>query len=179
MPETLTTTLPLRYMATGAVGDAPSHMKSIRLLVVGQIKTAWFREAAAHYLTALRRHIPAEEIVVRDGKAEQPLRRKAEEGQALLARLTPRDFFVVCDEGGRSLASRDLAGWLRRQLEDPGRQPVFVVGGPHGLPPEVLARADMVLALGPGTLPHELARVVLYEQLYRAATILVGAPYHH
>ena len=154
-------------------------MKSIRLLVVGQIKTAWFREAAAHYLTALRRHIPAEEIVVRDGKAEQPLRRKAEEGQALLARLTPRDFFVVCDEGGRSLASRDLAGWLRRQLEDPGRQPVFVVGGPHGLPPEVLARADMVLALGPGTLPHELARVVLYEQLYRAATILVGAHYHH
>jgi len=154
-------------------------MKSLRLLVIGQIKTSWFREAAVHYLTALRRHLPAEELVLRDGKAAQPQRRQVEEGQAVLARVGARDFLVACDEGGRSMASRDLAAWLRRLIEDPGRQPTFVVGGPHGLAPEVLARADAVLALGPGTLPHELARVVLYEQLYRAATILVGAPYHH
>ena len=154
-------------------------MKSIRLLVIGQIKAVWFREAAAHYLTALRRHLPTEEVIVRDGKASQPLRQKAEEGQTLLTKLTARDYLVVCDEGGRSMASRDLAEWLRRRIEDPGRQPAFVMGGPHGLAPEVLARADMTLAFGPGTLPHELARVVLYEQLYRAASILAGSPYHH
>jgi 23S rRNA (pseudouridine1915-N3)-methyltransferase len=154
-------------------------MKSIRLLVVGAVKAPWFREAASHYLTALRRHVPAEEIVLRDGKASDRERRMAEEGRAILAKLGPRDLLVVLDEGGRSLASRDLADRLGHLLEDPGRRPCFVVGGAFGLAPEVLARADLTLALGPGTLPHELARVVLYEQLYRATTILAGAPYHH
>lgn len=154
-------------------------MKTIRLLVVGAAKAPWFREAASHYLTALRRHVPVEEVVLRDGKASDRERRMAEEGRAILAKLGPRDLLVVLDENGRSLASRELASRLGQLLEDPGRRPCFVVGGAFGLPPEVLARADLTLALGPETLPHELARVVLYEQLYRASSILAGAPYHH
>lgn len=154
-------------------------MKTIRLLVLGAVKAPWFREAASHYLTALRRHVPVEEVVLRDGKASDRERRMAEEGRAILAKLGPRDLLVVLDEGGRSFPSRDLAAKLGQLLEDPGRRPCFVVGGAFGLAPEVLARADLTLALGPGTLPHELARVVLYEQLYRATTILAGAPYHH
>ena len=154
-------------------------MKPIRLIVVGQAKAPFFRDAAAHYLEALRRYLPTEEIVVRDGKASDPERRKAEEGKAILARLASRDALVALDEGGRSFPSRELAGKLRAFVEDPGRVPCFVVGGAFGLDPAVLARAAMTLALGPGTLPHELARVVLYEQLYRAAAINAGAPYHH
>jgi 23S rRNA (pseudouridine1915-N3)-methyltransferase len=154
-------------------------MKPVRLLVVGAAKAPWFRDAAAHYLTALRRYLPAEEVVVRDGKASEAARRKTEEGKALLGKIGSRDFLVVLDEGGASLTSRALAGRLRTMVEDPGRAPAFVVGGAFGLSPEILARADMTLALGPGTLPHELARVVLYEQLYRAAAINAGAPYHH
>lgn len=154
-------------------------MKSIRLLVVGQAKAPWCKEACAHYLEALRRHLPAEEVVVRDGHAADPGRRMAEEGQAILARLGPRDLPVVLTEEGRSLASRDLAARLRAWIEDPGRRPCCIIGGAFGLSPEVRARAAFSLALGPGTLPHELARVVLYEQLYRAATILAGTPYHH
>uniref|UniRef100_I2Q1P4 Ribosomal RNA large subunit methyltransferase H n=1 Tax=Desulfovibrio sp. U5L TaxID=596152 RepID=I2Q1P4_9BACT len=154
-------------------------MKPVRLLVVGAAKAPWFRAAAAHYLTALRRYLPAEEVVVRDGKAAEAARRKIEEGKTLLGKIGARDFLVVLDEAGTSLTSRALAGRLRTMVEDPGRAPSFVVGGAFGLSPEVLARADMTLALGPGTLPHELARVVLYEQLYRAAAINAGAPYHH
>ena len=154
-------------------------MKAIRLIVVGQARAAYFRKAAAHYLTALGRYVPAEEIVVRDGKSSDPARRKAEETKTILSRLAPRDFLVVLDEGGRSLPSRELAVRLRTWLDDPGRTPCFVVGGAFGLAPEILTRADVTLALGPGTLPHELARVVLYEQLYRAAAIGAGAPYHH
>ena len=154
-------------------------MKTIRLLVVGAAKAPRLREAASHYLTALRRHVPVEEVVLRDGKASDRERRMAEEGRAILAKLGPRDLLVVLDDNGRSLASRELASRLGQLLEDPGRRPCFVVGGAFGLPPEVLARADLTLALGPGTLPHELARVVLYEQLYRASSILAGAPYHH
>lgn len=154
-------------------------MKPVRLLVVGAAKAPYFRDAAAHYLSALRRYLPAEEILVRDGKASDADRRKIEEGKALLAKITARDFLVVLDEGGASLPSRTLSDRLRALVEDPGRAPCFVIGGAFGLAPEVLARADMTLALGPGTLPHELARVVLYEQLYRAAAISAGAPYHH
>lgn len=154
-------------------------MKSLRLLVVGQAKAVFFRDAAAHYLTALRRYLPAEEVIVRDGKSADPERRKAEEGKAILGRLGPKDHLVVLDESGRSLASRQLAAKLTGWVEDPGRAPCFVIGGAFGLSPDVLARADTTLALGPGTLPHELARVVLYEQLYRAAAINAGAPYHH
>jgi 23S rRNA (pseudouridine1915-N3)-methyltransferase len=154
-------------------------MKNLRLLVVGPVKAPWFREAATHYLSALCRHVTAEEVVVRDGKGAEPARRLAEEGRAILSKLGPRDYLIVLDERGRSLASRALADRLGQLFEDPGRRPCFVVGGAFGLAPDVLARADWTLALGPGTLPHELARVVLYEQLYRAATILAGTPYHH
>ncbi len=154
-------------------------MKPIRLYVVGSAKAPFLRDAAAHYLTALRRYLPAEEIVVRDGKASEPARRKDEEGKTLLGRLSPRDCVVVLDERGRALASRELAAKVSSLIEDPGRVPCFVVGGAFGLSQAVLDRADLTLSLGPGTLPHELARVVLYEQLYRAAAILAGAPYHH
>jgi len=154
-------------------------MKPIRLLVVGQAKAPYFRDAAAHYVEALRRYLPVEELVVRDGKSADPVRRKAEEAKNILAKIAPRDFLIILDEGGRSLPSRELAARLRTQIEDPGRAPCYVVGGAFGLDPDLLARADMTLALGPGTLPHELARVVLYEQLYRAAAINAGAPYHH
>ncbi len=154
-------------------------MKPLRLYVVGAAKAPFFRDAAAHYLTALGRYLPVEEIVVRDGKASDPARRMAEEGKALLGKIRPRDFLTVLDEHGASLPSRKLAARLAGLIEDPGRTPGFVIGGAFGLSPDVLARADMTLALGPGTLPHELARVVLYEQLYRAASITAGAPYHH
>lgn len=154
-------------------------MKPLHLFVVGAAKAPYFRDAAAHYLTALRRYLPAEEHVVRDAKTADPDRRKVGEGKALLAKISPRDFVIVLDEGGKSLPSRQLATRLGALIEDPGRTPCFVIGGAFGLSRDVLARADMTLALGPGTLPHELARVVLYEQLYRAAAINAGAPYHH
>jgi 23S rRNA (pseudouridine1915-N3)-methyltransferase len=154
-------------------------MKPVRLLVVGAAKAPYFRDAAAHYLTALARYLPVEEVVVRDAKTADPKRRNLEEGKALLAKMTPRDFAVVLDETGRSLPSRELAARLVTLVEDPGRTPCFVIGGAYGLSREVRERADLTLALGPGTLPHELARVVLYEQLYRAVAINAGAPYHH
>jgi 23S rRNA (pseudouridine1915-N3)-methyltransferase len=180
MPRALTTTGGLGYHPSNGAHVAPCQpMKPLRLYVVGAAKAPFFRDAAAHYLTAIRRYLPAEEIVVRDGKASDAARRKDEEGKALLAKLSPRDCVIVLDEHGKSLPSRELAAKVLALVEDPGRVPCFVVGGAFGLSQAVLDRADLTLALGPGTLPHELARVVLYEQLYRAAAILAGAPYHH
>lgn len=154
-------------------------MNPLRVIFVGRMKTDFFRQAAEHYLRALRRHLPAEEIVVKDGRGGDAARRVAEEGRNVLARLTSRDRLVALHVRGRMFASAELAATLRAFIDDPGRAPAFVIGGAHGLSEEVAGRADLLLSLGPGTLPHELARVVLLEQLYRAAAILAGSPYHH
>ena len=154
-------------------------MKPVRLIVVGQAKAPYFRDACVHYLEALRRYLPAEELIVRDGKSADPSRRKAEEAKAVLGRLLPRDFVVILDEHGTSLASRELAGKLRGMIEDPGRAPCFIIGGAFGLAPAVLAACRHKISLSPMTFTHEMARVLLMEQLYRADAILRGSPYHH
>ncbi|QLA16936.1 23S rRNA (pseudouridine(1915)-N(3))-methyltransferase RlmH [Desulfolutivibrio sulfoxidireducens] len=154
-------------------------MKPIRFVFVGQAKAPFFRQAEDHYLEAVNRSIAATRVVVKDARAGRPAERNTAEGRGLLERLGPRDFVVVLDGRGKMYDSPGLAARLRVLVEDPGRAPCFVVGGAYGLADEVLARADEIVSLGPGTLPHELARVVLLEQIYRATAILRGAPYHH
>jgi 23S rRNA (pseudouridine1915-N3)-methyltransferase len=83
----------------------------------------------------------------------------------------------VCDEGGKGMASRPFAEWLQA-LREQARDVAFVIGGAFGLSDEIRKSADRLLALAPWTLPHEIARLVLAEQLYRAGTILKGEPYH-
>lgn len=98
---------------------------------------------------------------------------------ALLSRAIPQGAFVVAmDERGRTLTSPGFAAELAR-VRDSGRQDMaFLIGGADGLSPALRARAELVLSFGPMVWPHLLARVMLAEQLYRAATILSGGPYH-
>jgi 23S rRNA (pseudouridine1915-N3)-methyltransferase len=84
---------------------------------------------------------------------------------------------VACDERGDAWTSARFADWLRRQ-RDEARDVTFAIGGAYGLAPAVRERAGVRLAVAPWTLPHELARLVLAEQLYRAGTIARGEPYH-
>jgi 23S rRNA (pseudouridine1915-N3)-methyltransferase len=86
---------------------------------------------------------------------------------------------VILDEHGDRLTSRQLADFVRKWTDAPNQRPVFVIGGPFGLSDEVKAAARARIRLSDMTLPHELARLVLLEQLYRAATILKNMPYHH
>lgn len=95
----------------------------------------------------------------------------------LLDRAPPRTELCVCDATGASLTSEAFAAMLGA-ARDTGRETTFVVGGAHGLPRDALTSAARVLALAPWTLPHDLARLVLAEQIYRAGTILRGEPYH-
>jgi 23S rRNA (pseudouridine1915-N3)-methyltransferase len=113
---------------------------------------------------ALRRALPLE-------------RRLADEASRLLSGVPDGAVVVALDERGRLLGSRAFAQRIAAWQQD-GRDLAFLVGGPDGLGPEVIARADLVLALGPMTWPHLLVRVLLAEQLYRASTILAGHPYH-
>jgi 23S rRNA (pseudouridine1915-N3)-methyltransferase len=87
------------------------------------------------------------------------------------------EWVVALDEHGTQMSTRELAGWLGGRMQE-GRDLAFLVGGPDGLAPELLARSDFSLSLSRLTLPHALVRVVLAEQLYRAMSILTHHPYH-
>ncbi|RMF36315.1 MAG: 23S rRNA (pseudouridine(1915)-N(3))-methyltransferase RlmH [Chlorobiota bacterium] len=97
----------------------------------------------------------------------------------ILARLHARDTVVLLDERGQVLRSEEFARLLERWMMHAARRLVFVIGGPWGVAPAVRERADATISLSALTLPHELARLVLCEQLYRAVSILRGEPYHH
>jgi 23S rRNA (pseudouridine1915-N3)-methyltransferase len=155
-------------------------MKTLSFLWIGSLKKAWWREACEHYAKRLGRFHSINETVLKDAPGKLPEQeRRRHEGARILEKLSPGDFAVVLDESGTQLGSRELAERLRTWIEDPGRAPCFVIGGAFGISDEVLQRADFAWSLGKLTLPHELARVVLLEQIYRASTILAGAPYHH
>jgi 23S rRNA (pseudouridine1915-N3)-methyltransferase len=102
---------------------------------------------------------------------------KAAEADVLLAKLDGAHV-IACDEHGEARPSRAMAAMLARLRDDGVRHLAFVIGGADGLDPRVLAAADDRLAFGPQTWPHALVRAMLAEQIYRAATILAGGPYH-
>lgn len=107
-----------------------------------------------------------------------PERRLAEEAERLASALAPDAVLVALDENGRNLTSRALATRIGAWQRHGRSELALVVGGPDGLDPALIGRADLVLALGRMTWPHRLVRVLVAEQLYRAATILAGHPYH-
>jgi 23S rRNA (pseudouridine1915-N3)-methyltransferase len=135
-------------------------------------------ELCAVYRRRLGRALPVRDLAVRARKSGADRARRRAEGEALLAALPRPCWTVALDPAGEMLSSEELARrWSRRQREWP--HPVaFVLGSDVGLDPAVLAAARERWSLGPLTLPHELARLVLYEQLYRALSIATGIDYH-
>ena len=131
------------------------------VLAVGRLRPP-FVDDVDHYEKLLRRQARVEVVEVR-------------EDEALERRIPERAYVVLLDAGGRALSSEAFASFLE-QRRQAGLDVVFVLGGPFGTD---LARNDTKLSLGPMTLPHQLARVVLLEQLFRAHKILAGEPYHH
>jgi 23S rRNA (pseudouridine1915-N3)-methyltransferase len=104
--------------------------------------------------------------------------RIAEEGAALTAAIPPQAAVVALDERGETLTSEEFARRIGRWRDQGRGELVVVIGGPDGLAPEVLGKADLRLAFGRMTWPHQLVRIMTFEQLYRAIAILSGHPYH-
>lgn len=154
-------------------------MRKVRLFFVGAAKRPFFKAAEDEYLQGLARYVDVERVIVKDCREGAPAHRVKMECASLDARLDKKFRVIGLDERGKTMDSRAFAALFGQWTEDAGRDLAFVVGGPFGLTSELRARCDGLLALGPMTMPHELARVVLLEQLYRAANILKGTPYHH
>ncbi len=141
----------------------------------------WAADGAGDYLKRLRRFFPVEvvEVLEEDLNRRSPEEVLAAEARKILKRIPSGAYVISLDrERGEPVSSEKLARRLN-SLGISGRSHVaFILGGPLGLSQEVLKRADALVSFGPVTLPHALARVVLLEQLYRAAKINRGEKYH-
>ncbi len=137
----------------------------IRILAVGKVRKSWVQEGVSLYLKRLPGLVVTE---LRDSTM-------AKEAEAIAAALRPDERLALLTEEGTTYTSVAFA----QQLRDSGSQRLaFVIGGAEGLDPALKARASWRLSLSPMTFPHELARLLLLEQLYRASSILQGGPYH-
>ena len=146
--------------------------------VVGKPRNAALAAAIGEDETRAARYWPLDVHEVREERASgtSPDLVRKREGERLRDRAGSARI-VACDPGGKSLTSEQFARWLENE-RDLGRDTAFVVGGAHGLSDDILQASSMKLSLAPWTLPHELARLVLAEQLYRAGSIVRGEPYH-
>lgn len=151
----------------------------VSVVVIGRPRHAGLADAIQDYETRAARYWPLDVIEVREepGKGLSADLVREREGARLAERIAPEAIVVACDPGGTVMESEPFARWLQ-QLRDEARSVTFVIGGAHGLGPAVRNRANRRLSLAPWTLPHEVARLVLAEQLYRAGTISRGEPYH-
>jgi 23S rRNA (pseudouridine1915-N3)-methyltransferase len=147
--------------------------------VVGKPRDANLAGAIREYETRASRYWPLDIHEVREepaksGSADLVRQR---EGERLLAAVPAAAQVVACELTGRSMTSEQFARWLQ-ELRERARDVAILIGGAYGLGDVVRSRATATLALAPWTLPHELARLVLAEQVYRAGTIARGEPYH-
>jgi 23S rRNA (pseudouridine1915-N3)-methyltransferase len=148
----------------------------LTILSIGRDRRGLFEPAAQEYLARLQRYLPVDAIVAGEARGEDATARKLE--AALLRKKLPAaSRWVALDERGEALSSRELAERFGAEARRGTRALAFVVGGPSGLDPALAAEAAWSLSLSRFTLPHQLARVVLLEQIYRAQTILKGEPY--
>jgi 23S rRNA (pseudouridine1915-N3)-methyltransferase len=150
--------------------------------MVGKTRAAFVQAGVDFYLKRLRFYHPLDVLTVREEKPHSgltPEQIKEKEGVRLLARVPKPARVIVLEAGGREFTSEGLAHWLAG-LEHEAQSPlVFIIGGHLGLSSSVLEVAEHRLSLSRLTFTHELSRLLLLEQLYRAATIRAGHPYHN
>lgn len=151
----------------------------ISVIAVGSMKEPHFRAAADEYLKRLRPYADVRVTEVRDRDlGADEARAVAEEGRGILKAVPDGAFVAALEADGREMSSEELAEWLGARMNAGDSDIAFVIGGAAGMSPEVRSAARERLSLSRMTLPHQLARVVLLEQVYRAFRILRGEPYH-
>lgn len=152
----------------------------VRLIAVGQRLPRWIADGVADYQARLPREWRFDLVevpVAARGKNADLARLRAQEGEKMLRAMPPGAHAVAFDERGKPLATPEWAAAIRL-WQNEGRDVALLIGGPDGLAPACLERARERWSLSKLTLPHGLARVLVVEQLYRAASLLAGHPYH-
>lgn len=149
----------------------------INIIAIGRLKEKYFADAVAEYVKRCSRFADVKVTELPDAPpAKSAKEQKIIESAALLDKA--KGFVIAMDGRGEQLTSEELAGLIESKGVDGVKEISFLIGGSHGHTDELKARADRVLSFGKITLPHQLFRVVLAEQIYRALTIIAGTPYN-
>lgn len=159
-------------------------MVRIQVIAVGKAKEPFYRDGVAEYARRLTGMMEFTVTEVADeglsdtaGTAEKA-RILAKEGSRILSHVRPQDRCIVLDIGGKQMTSEAFARYLNGAILEGDSRITCVIGGSLGIAPEVRSRADLLLSFGPMTFPHQMARLILAEQVYRAAMINAGRQYH-
>lgn len=155
----------------------------LTLLCIGKLSNAWLKDGAGDYAGRIQRYLPLtiEELkeVKAGGKKADVNQIRQREGEALLQKISPSAFVVALDEKGKSVDSEALSRFIGTHMLNGTPEISFLIGGAYGLSDPVRQRADMTLSLSAMTMTHQMARLLLLEQVYRAMTILRNEPYHN
>lgn len=153
----------------------------LRFLWIGKTKDPFYIAIEEKYLKRLQRFVPTERTSVRDLKKADPRQASAQSGRearSIRKKLATSAYQVVLDEAGKKYNSQEFALFLQRLMNQGTSELTFVAGGHQGVPDRIRVLGNLKLSLSTFTLPHELARILLLEQVYRALSILKGLPYH-
>ena len=158
------------------------YVMKILLWSIGKEHEPYVKPGVEDFTRRLTRYYPAEWTLFSPPKgaatlSAQALKRK--EAEPILAQLSKDDYLVALDERGRQFSSEGLAQFIQTRANSSSKNVIFLIGGAFGLDESIIARADHRWSLSQLTLPHQLVRLVLSEQLYRACTILRNEKYHH
>jgi len=154
----------------------------IRFTVIGKTSQDFIQKGIDEYCDRLKHYFPFEINVIPDIKNAKNLsfaQIKEKEGEILLKSVVSEDFIVLLDEKGREFSSLKFADFLEKLKNSSSKRIIFVIGGAYGFSEKVYERANEKISLSKMTFSHQIVRLIFVEQLYRAATILNGEPYHH
>jgi 23S rRNA (pseudouridine1915-N3)-methyltransferase len=155
----------------------------LRLLCIGKIGEPFLKAGIAEYAGRIQRYLPLSTLELKEEQggnreADQRLLRERE-GERLLAKVPAQAFTIVLDEGGKDMDSPALAALLEKHMLQGTQELTWIIGGPYGLSTAVKHRGDLLLSLSHFTFTHQMARLFLLEQIYRALTIIRNEPYHN
>ncbi|GAB2657400.1 23S rRNA (pseudouridine(1915)-N(3))-methyltransferase RlmH [Flavihumibacter cheonanensis] len=151
----------------------------IWLVSFGKQQEASTREALDDFTRRVTRYFPCEWKMLPPSKLTEPNQIKKQEAQLFLQQLQPDDYLVLLDERGKNISSPDLAQLIQDRANESRRQLIFLIGGAYGVDNSVQQRANFTWSLSKLVFPHQLVRLLLAEQVYRACTILRNEKYHH
>jgi len=155
---------------------------TIKLLAVGKTDKQELKQLISTYVKRLNFYIKFQLEIIPDLKNSKNLskeQQKIKEGELILNKLLPTDVMVLLDENGKQYSSVSFSNYLQKYMNSGIKQLVFVIGGPYGFSNEVYKKARGKVSLSKMTFSHQMIRLFMVEQLYRAFTILKNEPYHH
>ena len=149
----------------------------IKVICIGKTKRGYLDQGIKEYISRLGYYTCFDWVEIRPShKSKEPL---CEEAKKIRSRIHPQALRIVLTDGGKDFSSQDFARWFEKEMIKGIQEVDFIIGGDLGLDSSIISEADMCLSLSRMTFTHQMVRLILLEQLYRAFTIIRGEPYHH